>query len=130
MRGDFVYFADPTAPPVAGGLARLVAEGDRSYGDIIRATPQNAPVDARPPEAKNYFNFLVQNLPALLDRSDWLGQAIFRWRLARNCRFPETLDGAIDRHFVILATLTAVRVLADRAGLHGARGLRNLDAGA
>ena len=110
MRGDFVYFADPAAPPVAGGLARLVAEGDRSYGNIIRARAQDAPGDDGPPENKNHYNFLVQNLPSLLDRSDWRGQAIFRWRLARNCRFPETLDGDIDRHFVILATLTAVRV--------------------
>ena len=110
MRGDFVYFADPSAPPVASGLARLVAEGDRSYGNIIRAMAQDAPDDHGPPENKNHYNFLVQNLPSLLDRSDWCGQAIFRWRLARNCRFPETLDGDIDRHFVILATLTAVRV--------------------
>ena len=70
MRGDFVYFADPAAPPVAGGLARLVAEGDRSYGNIVRAMAQDAPAALGPPKNRNHYNFLVQNLPSLLDRSD------------------------------------------------------------
>ena len=90
MRGDFVYFADPSAPPVAGGLACLVAEGDRATATSSSPGPRRA--GALLPE--NSTTIIFYPKPAVVvNRSNWCGQAIFRWRLARNCRFLETLDG-------------------------------------
>ena len=35
-RGDYVYFADPEAPPEKGALSRLIDAGDRDYAEIVR----------------------------------------------------------------------------------------------
>ena len=41
-RGDYVYFADPDAPPEKGAQSRLIDAGGRDYAKIVRAPPSPA----------------------------------------------------------------------------------------
>ena len=46
-RGDYVYFADPEAPPEKGALSRLIDAGDRDYAEIVRGATVAGAMTAR-----------------------------------------------------------------------------------
>ena len=107
-RGDYVYFADPDAPPEKGALSRLIDAGDRDYAEIVRGATVAG--DDGPPGGARLRNSQAQLSPRLLARSDWLSRAVIRRRCAQNGVFDPALGPYAPRLYALTLALSAIRV--------------------